>query len=297
MNKVQATCYGEILWDVFPTHKVIGGAPLNVALRLQSFGIESAIISRIGSDENGDKALDFISDKTLNKDHIQLDSGLETGHVIVTLDKNGSASYEIFNPVAWDNIQLDQNNMNLVTNSDVFIFGSLAAREDTSRQTLFSLLEIANYKVFDVNLRPPHYDFELLYDLMNSADFIKMNDEEIIEICNQLKGDTSDLEGMMKYISLKTNTSAICVTLGSKGALLYHEGSFHRNKGYKAVVEDTVGAGDSFLAGLIGQLIINKKSPQDSLDFACAIGSLVASKKGANSKVSSEEIKNILNEG
>jgi len=294
MNKVQATCFGEVLWDVFPTHKVIGGAPLNVALRLQSFGVETAMISRVGSDENGKKALDYIYDQNLIKEYIQIDNKLETGHVIVTLDDKGSASYEIFKPVAWDNIQIDNNNKNLVVNSEVFIYGSLAAREEATRQTLDSLLDIANYKVFDVNLRAPFYKFELLNDLMNKADFIKMNDEEIFEICSALKSNASSLEEMVNFISVKTSTPYICVTLGSKGALLYDNGIFYRNKGYKIIVEDTVGAGDSFLAGLVSQLIIDKNKPQDSLDFACAVGSLVASKKGANSKVYSEEIKAIL---
>jgi len=295
MIKPQVTCFGEILWDVFPTHKVIGGAPLNVALRLHSLGVEVAIISRIGDDQNGIKALEYIDDNDLNSNYIQKDSNLETGHVIVSLDGHGSASYEIFKPVAWDNIQGDSDNLELVSNSNVFVFGSLACREKKTKDTLIKLINKANYKVFDVNLRPPDYTMTHIVELMNKADFIKMNDDEMDEICQGFGQVFSSLEAQIKFISKTTQTNAICVTKGGDGAVLYVNNQFYKNKGYKVIVEDTVGAGDSFLASLITKLLLEKKNPQESIDFACAVGSLVASKKGGNSQISLEELSGLLN--
>lgn len=294
MNNVQVTCFGEVLWDVFPTHKVIGGAPLNVALRLRSFGVEVAVISRIGEDENGKKAIDYFEENNMDTSFVQRDSNLDTGHVIVSLDNTGSASYEIFKPVAWDNIQFNKENMALVAKSDLLVFGSLACRESNSRNTLFKLLENANYKVFDVNLRKPDYTLELIHLLMNKADFIKMNDEELDDICSAFNCKATNIEEQIQCISRETNTNTICVTKGGDGAVLYINNVFYNNNGFKVVVEDTVGAGDSFLASLISKLLLEKLDPQKALDYACAVGSLVASKKGANSKISNLEITELL---
>jgi len=295
MSKVQVTCFGEVLWDVFPTHKVIGGAPLNVALRLKSLGIDVAMISSIGNDDNGKKAIEYLQENNLNASYVQTDAALKTGHVIVSLDKNGSASYQIYKPVAWDNIQVNQDNLTLVSNSKVFVFGSLACRDAKSKESLFKFIDKANFKVFDINLRPPDYTIELIVKLMKKADFIKMNDEELDEICTNLSCNASTIEAQIQYISKETNTDIICVTKGGDGAVLFQNRKFYNNLGYKVIVEDTVGAGDSFLASLITKLLIEKKEPQKSIDFACAVGSLVASKKGANSKITSEEISLLLN--
>ncbi|HMB99791.1 MAG TPA: PfkB family carbohydrate kinase, partial [Flavobacteriaceae bacterium] len=166
------TCFGEVLWDVFPDREKIGGAPLNVALRLKSYHNDVAIISSIGNDSLGKKLKNFINQNGLVSNCLQTDKDLSTGRVNVTLDHQGSASYEISQPVAWDNIQLSETSIERVKQSDVFIFGSLACRNSVSKQTLLELLDHAKFKVFDVNLRPPFYNLELLQELMRKVDFI-----------------------------------------------------------------------------------------------------------------------------
>lgn len=294
MSNVQVTCFGEVLWDIFPTHEVIGGAPLNVALRLQSFGVNVAMISSIGNDAYGQKALDYLRENNMETSYVQIEQSHKTGHVLVSLDDKGSASYEIFNPVAWDHIHINQENIDLVSNSEVLVYGSLACRAKTSHDTLLQLIENANYKVFDVNLRPPDYSVELIVQLMNKADFIKMNDEELEEICDSLQVIDLSIDEQIEFIAQETNTNTICVTKGGDGAVLFQNNEFYKNSGYKVIVEDTVGAGDSFLASLINKLLLEKTDPQESIDFACAVGSLVASKKGANSRINPEEIKQLL---
>jgi len=283
------TCFGEVLWDVFPDHEKIGGAPLNVALRLKSFKNEVAIISSVGKDNLGEKLIDYLNENSLETKFIQIDEMLQTGKVSVTLDSNGSASYEIKQPVAWDTIQLNNKLIELVTKSNVFVFGSLVCRNIVSKQTLFELLKVANFKVFDVNLREPFYTFQLLNELMQKADFIKFNDEELELICHELNSGYATIEENMSFISEKFKASHICVTRGSKGAVLLVNEQFYFNEGYKIKVKDTVGAGDSFLASLIHKLMDNCE-PQDSLNYACAVGSLVASSKGANPKLSESDI-------
>jgi len=291
MSKI--VCFGEVLWDVFPTHKKIGGAPLNVALRLSSFGDDIGMISSVGDGAEGKKLLDYIASRGLNIDGIQINNQFKTGKVNVILDTKGSATYSIEFPCAWDYIHLDDESIKIVKNSDAFIFGSLVARNDTSRNTLLTFLKISNYKIFDVNLRAPHYTMNVLSELMQLADFIKFNDDELVEICEQLAFHSTNIESNIKFISKATNTTNICVTLGKKGAILFLNNTFFKNNGYTIEVKDTVGAGDSFLASLINKLL-NNKQPQESLDFSCAVGAIVTSKNGANPEIMDKELRKFI---
>lgn len=287
------TCFGEVLWDVFPTHKKIGGAPLNVALRLRSFDVKAHIISRVGNDQDGKDLLLYISKNGLDTSTIQRDEFHKTGCVNITLDKSGSASYEIEYPVAWDKIETQDQSVEIVKSSDAFIFGSLACRDEISKNTLLNLLQYTNFKIFDVNIRPPFYTMDLLLDLMMKSDFIKCNDEELNEICASFHFISDSIIKQIEFLSQKTQTKQICVTKGKNGATLLYNDYLYNNNGYPVKVVDTVGAGDSFLATLISKLI-NKTLPEEALNFACAVGALVASKKGANPTLVESEILNFI---
>lgn len=289
IKKSKIVCFGEVLFDVFPTHRKIGGAPLNVGLRMASLGIDTQIISCIGRDEIGKELLDFIAENGVSTDSIQVDKSFATGEVLVKLDDKGSASYTINYPVAWDKIEASPEAQKVVANADALVFGSLVCRDNTSYQSLLILLNSAKYKIFDVNLRAPFYTKELLSDLMNKADFIKFNDDELYEISDYLGSPFHSLEQNIQFIAEKTNTQHICVTKGSHGAVLLYNNQLFYNSGYKITVADTVGAGDSFLAGLLTQLLTGI-DPQKAINFACALGALVAQEEGANPKISQEAI-------
>lgn len=286
-------CFGEVLWDVLPAGRKLGGAPLNVSLRAQTFGNNAAMISSIGRDSSGKELVEAMKAHGGSLAHIQETGDYATSEVFVELDEHGTASYEIKMPCAWDEISLQERDIKAVKASDAFIYGSLVARSSTSRETLFALLDNAPYKVFDVNLRPPHYTPERIINLMEVADFVKFNDEELYEICTYLKFTDRDLETCIRFIAEKTGTDQICVTLGKDGALLFYNSTFYYNKGFKVTVADTVGAGDSFLASIISQLL-NGMEPQEAIDFSCAVGSIVASKNGANPQVSTTEVRKMM---
>ena len=286
MSKI--VCFGEVLWDVFPTHKKIGGAPLNVALRLQSFQNEVALISCLGDDKLGNELLLELQKHRISSLYIQKIKAYKTSTVAISLDKNGSASYFINHPCAWDNIQVNDKLNTLVKSSEAFIFGSLIARSNTSRNTLLKLLTFSKLSVFDVNLRPPHYDINSIQVLMNAANFIKFNDDELKEISMSLGYQSASIEQTILFIAKKTNTTSIAVTLGSKGAILFYEERFFYCKGYQVEVADTVGSGDSFLATLI-DVLLKGKDAQLAIDKACAVGALVAKNKGANPVISDTE--------
>lgn len=290
---LKIVCFGEILWDEFPDKKIIGGAPLNVALRLRSLGNQVSMISSIGNDTDGLELINYLKESQLNIEGIQTDQNLPTGNVKVHLDDSNTATYTISEPVAWDNIKIVENDKVSTSLSDAFIYGSLSCRNEQSRSTLKTLIDQAKFKVFDANLRPPFFNLKLVSELMNSADLIKLNDEELDEIVEFLNLRSTSMENEIKSLAKITSTNHICVTLGSKGALLLSNNKIYYNKGYRITVKDTVGAGDSFLAYLIHQLL-NDLPAQESLDRSCAMGALVASKNGANAEVNNLEIDQLL---
>lgn len=292
-KRLKAVSFGEVLWDVFEEEKKIGGAPLNVALRMKTLGCEVGVISCVGNDADGLAIIDQVKSLGLETNAIIKSEEYATGLVQVTINDRGSASYEIKYPAAWDKIVLNNTAKKLVAEADVLIYGSLVCRDAVSRGTLESVLQNSVYKVFDVNLRKPHYSYETIETLLQSADFIKFNDEELIEITAAMGSSSSSLEESMLFIAEKTNSKAMCVTKGKHGASLLWDGKLYHNNGYPITVVDTVGAGDSFLASLITGLLTNL-DPQEAINRACAIGALVAAAPGANPVISKESLDNLM---
>ncbi|QDW22283.1 carbohydrate kinase family protein [Flavobacterium sp. KBS0721] len=292
-KNLKAVAYGEVLWDVFDNEKKIGGAPLNVALRMKTLGCDVAMISCVGKDNDGEAIINQVKNLGLETDAIMQSESFPTGLVNVTLNERGSATYEIAYPSAWDKIVLNDFAKKIVAEADVLIYGSLVCRDEVSRKSLEELLQTNVYKVFDVNLRKPHYSHEILEQLMHSANFIKFNDEELLEIAEAMHSPFTGLEENMHFVAEKTNVTAMCVTKGKHGALLMWEGKLYDNSGYPVEVADTVGAGDSFLAALITSLLTGKE-PQAAIDFACAVGALVAEAPGANPVISHSKIENLM---
>lgn len=293
IKKVKAVCFGEILYDVFPDMERIGGAPLNVATRLASMGVDTEMISQVGVDEKGEELLAYLRSRNVETGNILKNDKYPSGMVNVKLSAGGSATYEIKYPSAWDKIELTESMINSVQHADAFIFGSLVCRDEVSRNTLFELIPKAKYRVLDFNLRPPHYTKELLLELLQHAEFIKFNDDELFEIAEMLGSKYNSLEQNLLFMAVKSNAKTICVTKGRHGAVLMHDKKMYYNSGYKIKVKDTVGAGDSFLGTLLAKLL-QREEPQAALDTACAVGALVAGREGANPEISEENLKTFM---
>ena len=292
-KKLKAVCFGEILYDIFPDKERIGGAPLNVASRLSSMGIETEMISRVGADEKGEQLLDYLKARNIEIGNIVKDERHPTGMVKVNLSASGSATYEITHPSAWDKIEMSAGMVESVQHADAFVFGSLVCRDEVSRKALFELIPKAKYRVLDFNLRPPHYSEDLLLELLQHAEFIKFNDDELFEIAAMMGSKYNSLEQNLLFMAVKSKAKTICVTKGRHGAVLMHEKKMYYNSGYKIKVKDTVGAGDSFLGTLLAKLLQGAE-PQTALDTACAVGALVAGREGANPELSAESIKSFM---
>lgn len=289
----KAICYGEVLWDVFPNMKIAGGAPMNVAARLSSFGMPTRVISKIGNDASGRELLKSIQNNNLTGVFIEIDQNYPTGEAKVITDTDNEVIYDIAYPAAWDKIRPNPETDNAVRNADVFIFGSLATRDEVTRDTLFHFLDIAKYKVFDANVRKPYCNMDMVFSLMQKADFIKMNEEELLYITKALGSEADALEINILFLSEITETEDICITRGHDGAVLLTGEHFYSHPSFPVEVVDTVGSGDSFLAALLSRFF-ETDDYERLLEFACAVGAIVSTKKGAVGKIEQEEIENLI---
>ena len=290
MMKKQVLCFGEVLWDTFGTEKVPGGAPMNVALHLVKQGIDATLVSQVGNDAEGKNLLAFLKTNHLNTSLVQVDDELPTCSVTVTLDEQQQATYTIPKPVSWDNIQPTRALLAAINNTQVIVFGSLASRSKASRDTLLNLFENKMLKVFDVNLRAPHYGQETIETLAVMADVVKMNEEEAILLTGSHEGTLKD---RITEFRKKYHCQSICVTRGQNGAIVYYDNKFYEHPGFTVEVVDTVGAGDAFLATFIAGML--SKQPMDKvLEKACAIGAFVAGQRGANPVYNEAKIAQII---
>jgi len=266
MNNI--LCFGEILWDAFGDEKVAGGAPMNVARHLVQQGANVSFASRVGTDDSGKGLIDFLKASGLYSDLIQLDDDLPTCEVTVHLDAGGHATYIIPQPVSWDNIQTEPALTIAAKKASAIVYGSLACRDVITRDTLLKLLaETTALKIFDVNLRPPHYSLSTIETLVAGADVIKMNEDEAALL---MGGQTENLKETIIAFQKKYQSQTICVTRGEHGAIVWHENEFYEHPGFKVNVVDTVGAGDSFLAAFVNGLL--KKQPMlEVIERACKI--------------------------
>ena len=271
---------GEILFDIFNNDKKPGGSSMNVALHLHKQGIKTHFVSAVGNDENGEELIQYLKNQNFDTKHIQQHLALPTSTVTVNLDENFQASYVINQPVAWDEITLNKEAVELAKNSSAIVYCSLTCRNKISRNSIFKLINHAKLKVFDINLRSPHYDFETIKYLLAKADILKINEDEMAYLKESLniEGDENDI---LKVLSNQYAIKMICLTLGEKGAKVFYENKFYNQVGYKVKVADTVGAGDAFLATFIAGYLKGLTIP-DILNNACRIGAFVASKSGAN---------------
>ena len=281
-------CFGEMLWDVLPTGKQPGGAPLNVAVHLHNFGLDAQIISRVGHDDLGAELRGFVESKGISTHYVQCGETHLTGVVKANVSDSMEVTYQIVKPVAWDYIQYEAELSQLVETAEAFVFGSLAARHAPSRETLYRLLQQAPFKVFDVNLRPPHYSRDVVNYLLNQADVVKLNHHELAEIMGWF-GASPDEATALCWLAERFGLQAVCVTKGAEGAALWVGQQLYRSPGLVVQVQDTIGSGDAFLAALLRGWLAGH-APADYLAFACAAGSLVASYQGATPAISEAQV-------
>jgi fructokinase len=241
------TAFGEILFDVYPGMKTLGGAPFNFIYHIKKFTAEGNFISAVGNDDLGREILDFLKSSDISSSYIEIDNNHPTGAAIANLDENGIPHWEIKTNCAYDFIKLSGKIINLVEeDTDCLYFGTLAQRNDTSRETLNILLD-KNIKYFcDLNFRQNFYNIDIIKHSLKTAHLLKLNTDELKIVNDQLFKQKFDEIALAKSISDRFDIDIICITLGENGAIIYKNGKFNN---YKVIVEnvvDTVGAGDAY---------------------------------------------------
>ncbi len=290
--KKHIVCFGESLWDMLPSKALPGGAPMNVALQLKNLGTKVSFISRVGKDNLGEQLLEYINRKTVSTQWIQLDDKHPTGQVNVDITNREEVKYDIASSAAWDYIDWTPDMLDLMNNADAIVYGSLACRNETSMKTLCKLLNIAPLKIFDVNLRTPHDKQEIIAELIARSHIVKVNEEELRIVANWFTNHQDSLSSL-HYLRKQFNLRAILMTRSAQGAWLLDDTGLYKQPGFNVSVADTIGSGDAFLAAMTKK-VLEKAKPQCALAYACAVGALVASCKGANHTFTEKRINEIL---
>ena len=278
-------CFGEVLWDLFPSGAKPGGAPMNVAFHAKNLGMDAQVCSAVGDDSLGRELLGMISERGITTELVQT-SKYPTGTVTVDVSNPSEVKYTIDSPSAWDDIQPATLELGP---EDTLVFGTLACRSEQTKATLFQLLESPAFKVLDINLRAPFYSGEVVKELATHANLIKVNEEEYALMAQWLGLSQVPVNGFME-LHEQYCVDYLVVTRGGEGSLLITTHQSYLSRTYNITVADTVGAGDSFLAALIFGLR-NGLDTQLTLDYASALGAMVASEHGANPIFTKEDIK------
>lgn len=280
MSKPVVVGIGELLWDMLPGGKRAGGAPINFVYNATQLGAEGYAVSAVGHDALGDEIIEEL--KKSGIETVLSRNDYPTGVVEVVLNK-GIPSYTIVEGVAWDHLQVNERQLEVIKKADAVCFGTLALRSADTRKTVTMLLHAApehTYKLFDVNLRSTYFSTELIDELLQVANVFKINDEEMV-VVNKLFGLDMDNETACKWFLKKYQLKYLIFTAGEKYSIMYADDG---EKSYldtpKVTVADTVGAGDSFSAGFIMGLL-SGKSLKEAHRQAVDTAAFVCTKSGA----------------
>ena len=261
MNKPIVVGMGEALWDVLPDGKKIGGAPANFAFHAGQAGMDSRVVSAVGNDALGEEALATLEGKGLNIEAVaRVD--FPTGVVNVSLGEQGIPQYDICEGVAWDNIPFTPALANLASQAQAVCWGSLAQRNEVSRKTIFSFLDAMpldeeRLKVFDINLRQQFYTLEIIEASCRRANVLKINDEELVLVSEMLRLGAGSPEVLCRSLMERYGLRILVLTCGANGSYVFTPVETSYRVTPKVQVADTVGAGDSFTATLVGELLRN----------------------------------------
>lgn len=283
---VRLVSIGEVLWDLLPDGPQLGGAPANLACHARALGAQAALISRVGVDAHGEEALRQLEAHGVDVTLVTQDLQAPTGTVRVEVDSAGNPRFEIVENVAWDALEATDCAWERVAQADVVCFGSLAQRTRQGREAVQRLIQASSsraLKVFDVNLRAPFFNTEVLAESLRAADLLKLNEMEL-PVLASLFGLNGTVERRVEQLADLFELQVVVLTLGAAGSRLWRKGQWHSEPGRVVTVRDAVGAGDSFTAALVLGLLRNWSSDR-ILAAATEIAAYVCTQSGATPRL------------
>ncbi|MDR1534319.1 MAG: carbohydrate kinase [Planctomycetota bacterium] len=290
-KKPVAISLGEVLWDVLPDGKTLGGAPSNVGRHLAQLGCEAHIVSAVGDDDLGREAIAYLRDKGLNVENVAILAGAPTSTVDATLDPAGNATYVIHEDVAWDRLPVTGAILALAGRAEAINFGSLALRSPAGRRAGFAVLDAtpaAAVRMFDLNLRQPFIFPEILREGLARATVVKMNDDELGMMTGMFGLAKRPERAIEDLLAAYPNLRHLVVTRGAEGAW-WHDRRALLKRGPAASprVVDTIGAGDSFTAvGMCG--LLRGMEVKEVLRAALIVAAYVCSRRGGMPELPAE---------
>ena len=249
----QIVAVGEVLWDLLPSGKQLGGAPANFTYQCRSLGADARLITRVGDDPLGREVLERFQLLGIPIEPVQVDDEFPTGTVDVALAPDGQARFTIRDNVAWDRIEADQASLAQAACADAICFGSLSQRGEPSRTAILELVSASRHgalRLFDVNLRHPFIERDVIAGSLTLANALKLNDQELAELASMF-GLSSDVREAMSELADRFELSLVALTQGAFGSVLLADGVWSDHPGLRATVSDTIGAGDAFAAVLV----------------------------------------------
>lgn len=273
---------GEVLWDLLPAGRQLGGAPANFAYHAHALGAEALVVSRVGNDSLGRELLSRLRGVGLRSDGITIDSSAPTGTVSVALDAKGKPTFTIHENVAWDLIEASKETLDGTARADAVCFGTLAQRNLVSRTAIRAILQAtpaAALHIFDINLRQHFWSEEIILKSLELADVLKLNDDELPVVAGLL-GLSGDVSDQMRQIAQRFQLKAVALTKGANGSSLLVGDELVSRPGSNLQIVDTVGAGDSYTAALALGLLAGHE-PVRILESAHRIADYVCTQPGA----------------
>ena len=287
---------GEVLWDILPSGKVLGGAPANFAYMTNVLGDQGIVASRVGEDDLGREARKVMEGLGLNTSHVQSDTEHKTGTASVIIDRDGQPTFTITEFVAWDFLEWTPGWDELSARADVICFGSLAQRAPTSAAAIERFLQNAPesaVRICDVNLRQSFYNLGLLKKSFGHAHILKLNEHELVEVSSLFNLGAGSDEKLAKRLLDECGLRLVCVTRGARGSLLVSAEQTVTHPGFQVKVADSVGAGDAFTASLAHEYLRGRNLEEVS-EAANRFASWVATQTGATPRISPTQLDKIL---
>lgn len=283
MEKNKVTGIGEILWDMLPEGKQLGGAPANFAYHASQFGLDSCVVSAVGPDALGRAIREQLCRKGVK--HLLAEVPYATGTVDVQLDTAGIPRYAIREHVAWDNLPFTAELDTLARCTRAVCFGSLAQRDPTSRHTIRRFLQAMSeeddcYRIFDMNLRQSFYTTEILTDSLHLCNILKLNDEELDRVCRLFGYGEDTPQARCRKLLHAFRLKTVILTCGTQGSHIFTPAEESFLPTPRVTVADTVGAGDSFTAAFCAGLLQGKSMPE-AHRTAVSVSAYVCTRHGA----------------
>ena len=273
---------GEILWDLLPAGRQLGGAPANFAWHATQLGAQALVVSGVGDDADGRAILAQLQKLRLDTRLINILPSQPTGTVSVQLDAGGQPTYTIHTGVAWDALAASDDALRAAATADGVCFGSLAQRTPHGRTHVQRLVAASRpdaLRIFDINLRQHFWNREVIDSSLQLANVLKLNDDELVVLAKllDLPGDTS---AQLERLASRYHLDVIALTRGSQGSAIWRQGRLHTAAGQPVAVADTIGAGDAYCAALAMGLLAKLETDQ-ILDLAMRTGAYVCTRPGA----------------